>query len=385
MTTLPLFPSVPWRYLRNLLAEVGGLLALLLIVVEALYLADKTITHLLLDALSNQLGLSFLLETLALAMPEILGIGLPLALVIAIYLVLLRRREAGALVVLSAAGLTPGLLPAFCLGLGLPVMIATVALSGLVEPLAAHRLRERLLEGQFEALGNGQLIPGQFVELGAGTYYRHPLSADGLDMGAKVFAHFQTSEDQEQIMTSMALRLQFDTSSGAASLHLTDPHITGFSLADDGTRVYFQRIDTQAMSFGPISLERSVLGPRDQSTDTMTLPELLTAWHAEQEPAARAATEQMIGVAVAFLAPFLAGLALVASRGRMVWLALPFALGAVLAGGLTRAALAGQIVPLGLWGVIWLLSGGAALLALLFSIAMIRSLPASVAPMWNQV
>jgi lipopolysaccharide export LptBFGC system permease protein LptF len=385
MTRLPLFRSVPSRYLRNLLAEVGGLLVLILLAVEALYLADKTITHLFMDVLSNQLGLLFLLETLALAVPEIMGIGLPLALVIAVYMVLLRRRESGALVILSAAGLAPLVMPVFCLGLGLPAMMATGAVSGFAEPLAAHRLRERLLEGKFEVLRHGQLVPGQFLELSTGTYYRRPLTEDGTDLGADIFVFNQTSTDQEQIITATTVRLLFDTPSGAAVVHLTDPLLVGFSLRDDGTRVLSQRVSTAAMNYGPVLLERSTFGPRDELTRTMTLPELITAWQAGREAAGQAATEQMIGMAVAFLAPFFAGLALVASRGRMVWVALPFALGAVLAGGLTQAVLAGPIVLLGLWGAIWLLSGGTALLALVFAIAMMRGLPASIVPMRREL
>ena len=375
------FRSVPWRYLRKLLAEIGGLLALLLLAVEALYLADKTITHLLLDALNNQLGLGFLLETLALAVPEILGIGLPLAVVIAVYLALLRRREAGDLVVLSAAGLSPVLLPVLCLGLGLPVIMASGALSGFVEPLAAHKLRERLLEGQYEALRSGELLPGQFRELGTSTYYRRPAAEGAGEALADIFVHDQPGPDREQTITATGLQLQFDAVTGVAGLNLTNPRIIGFVQNDEGQHVPSQRVDTAAMTFGPVMLERVAAGPRHQSTDTMTLPELISAWQAGENPAGQVATERMISVALAFLAPFFAGLALVVSRGRMVWLALPLALGAVLAGGLARATLAGAIVPLGLWGAVSLLGGGVALLALVFGVVMARGLPGSIAPM----
>ena len=372
---------VPRRYMRNLLAEMAGMLALMLLAVEALYLADKTITHLLLDALRNQLGFGFLAETLALAVPEILGTGLPLALVIAVYLVLLRRREAGDLVILSAAGLSPALIPMLCLGLAMPAMVVSGALSGFAEPLAAHRLRERLVEAQFEALRSGELLSGQFMELGTSTYYRRPIAENGAFGAADIFVHNQPSADREQTISASALRLEFDLASDAASLQLTQPRIIGFTMGADGTHAPSMRMASQAVTFGPVLLERPKVRPRAQSIQTMTLPELVAAWQAGQRAAGQAATAQMIGMAVAFLAPFFAGLALVASRGRKVWLALPLALGTVLAGGMAQAGLASLIAPLAVWSTLWLLSGGVAVLALVFGVIIFRCLPASIAPM----
>ncbi|MCL4675286.1 MAG: LptF/LptG family permease, partial [Pararhodobacter sp.] len=168
---------VPRRYLRALSVEVAGQMALMLLAVEALYLSDKMVTHLLFDALRNQLGVGFLIETLVLAAPEILSVGFPVAVVIAVYLALLRRREAGDFVILAAAGVAPRALIGFCLVMGLLALTVAGGLRGFVEPLAARHLATRLVEGRFEAVRQGQLTAGQFLTIDAATFYQQPAAA----------------------------------------------------------------------------------------------------------------------------------------------------------------------------------------------------------------
>ena len=374
--TTPRTARLPRRYLRVLGYEVIGQMALMLLAVEALYLSDKMVTHLLFDTLRNQLGLGFLAQTLVLASPEILSVGLPLAVVIAVYLALLRRREAGDLVILAAAGVPPRALIGFCLLLGLVAMTLAGGLRGFVEPLAARHLTQRLIEAQFEAVRQGQLIEGRFLSIGSTTFYQQPQDRDG----ARSFVFLRPNPDQEQVLTAARTRLILDTGAASGALDLEGARIIQFSRTEGQTRTAGLQIAVERMRLGPVRIDLPGAPGPGETLRTATLPEVVRDWFGGNAPAGQVALERVLGMALALTAPLIAGLALAATRGPLRLAALPVALGAVLGGGLALspgAALLGGLPP---GAALASVAGLALALVALASALMARLLPGSVLP-----
>ncbi len=369
--------GTPWLYLRSIMVEVMQLMALILIAVVALYLSDKAITHLLFDALRYQTGILFLLETLGLAIPEILSIGFPLAVTIAVYLVLLRRREAGEFVTLSGVGLGPSALVALCFWLGVVACLVALVFRGYVEPVAAQRLSVRLVEGRTEFLQTGRLVEGQFVTVSGATYYHRPQRETAT--GAPVFVFYQPDTETEQIITAERVRLVLQHDGISDHLALDQPQIIGFTRGLGQNRFETLNVAVARMQLRPVPGLVPGLAPANPRPNAITLPELVTRWRAGSDRAGKETLERTLGVVLAFLAPFLAGLALAASRGRWMMVPLPAALGTVLGAGLVIEPLSGLLVTQGLMAVM-IVGFLATVLASALAFGTVRLVPESLLP-----
>ena len=75
---------MPGRYVGGLIRDIARITLGVLAGIEAIYLSDKVITHLLPTTLQNQAGFADLALLVLYATPEILFIGFPVALLIAL-------------------------------------------------------------------------------------------------------------------------------------------------------------------------------------------------------------------------------------------------------------------------------------------------------------
>jgi len=370
--------SLPSRYLRALLRDILVFLLAMLLAVEALYLSDKVITHLLFDVMENRLGLSFLIETIILAVPEILAVGFPLAVLLAVYLALIRRREAGELVILAAAGLAPRALVVVALALALAVAVVWTPFRAFVEPMAAQHLTIRLVEGRIEAISSGSLSPGRFLQHGEVTFFQHPETA-GRPGG--VFAFVRQISGSEDVLTGGSLILDYKPGATTTDLTLSSAQWLGFALAESGPRRReSHRLDVAHLSIASLALGSADIDAIRREPRTNTLPEVIRRWAAGDGLAGQVALERVLGVALAMLSPLIALLALAWSRGRGTLLALPAALGAVLGAGMALPPLALALLALGMAGAL----GAALALALVLIAALAwlsaRGLPRALLP-----
>lgn len=379
MRALSRYIGVPKRYLFSLAAEVIGLMALMLLAVEALYLSDKMVTHLLFDALRNQLGVGFLVETLVLAAPEILSVGFPISVVIAVYFALLRRREAGDFVTLAGAGVAPRVLTGFCLGLGLLALTLAGGLRGFVEPLAARQLAARLVDGRLEAIRQGQLTAGQFLTIGTTTFYQQPRRDEEAD-GARTFVFLNPTPDEEQVVTAARARLIYTTGDETGALELDGARIIVFTRTEGQAHTPGLRIGVEHLRIDSVPIDVLDTAAIGSAMRTATLPQLVRRWLEGDLTAGRTALERLLGMALAFVAPLLAGVALVATRGRLRLAALPAALGLMLVGGLGVAP--GAALLVGVAPGPAALTAMAAMLAVASTAALLmgRLLPGSTLP-----
>lgn len=377
--------GLPRLYMIALGREIIVSMALMLLAVEAIYLSNKMVTHLLFDTLRNQLGIVFLIETLVLAAPEILSVGFPLATIIAVYLALLRRREAGDLLILSGAGVSPWTLIGLSVVLGLLALTIAFGLRGFVEPLASRHLALRVVEGQFEAARQGRLNTGQFLTIGNTTLYQHPEASS--DPAAAQNFLFQTiTQTEEWVITATGSRLVDAPDFDNRFLELEEPQIIGFTRSDAQTYEVGATVAVDQMQIGPILIDLPDASAIGGGARNELITELVRRWLNEGDAASgQVLLERLLSMVLAFLAPLGASLALALTRGPMRLLAFPGALGAVLGGGLAIGPASEQLVGLGpgsalAWtaSFVTVVGAGAALLTA-------RLIPASVLPQRVQI
>lgn len=374
------FIGFPRRYLWALTLEMGALMGLMLLGVEALYLSDRIITKLLYEVIRDHLGMAFLIETLVLAVPEILAVGFPLAVVIAVYITLLRRRDAGDFVILSGAGLGPLALVFTLGGLGLVLLALWGPFRAYVEPMAARALSIRLDEGRFEAVQRGTLIDGQFLQLGAATFFKHPPAAGNPTDSGAIFVYLTPTEANEQVATASTVLVHYTPGAPTATMDLTEAQVLGLRRTEGQTRLQTHWLAVDHMRLTAVPMEITDLTEVLAQPRAATLPQLMQRWRRGEAAAGQAALERLLGIGLAALAPLMAGLALAMTRERMTLLALPGGLGVVLGAGLAITPVARVLLLLGPVGApiaagLCFLASGFGIAALLF-----RQIPGAILP-----
>ncbi len=116
-----------------------------LVLIEAVFLAES-LTGLLEQVLRIGGSLPLVAYALALTAPEIFDFALPLALLIGIYVAFYAAREDREIVVLSAAGVSWSFIPKVALAMGIAGFVASLAVSGYLNPAMAHVKRAMLFE-----------------------------------------------------------------------------------------------------------------------------------------------------------------------------------------------------------------------------------------------
>jgi lipopolysaccharide export system permease protein len=206
------------RYLLRLLAR--PLLATLLVVLPAL-LMERLLR--LFEVLAGVGGpLSSIARLLVYLVPHYLGLALPAALFIGVYVVVARLSEDHELDALQSAGFSLGRLSQPFLLVGLLFAAAGVGLYGYGQPLGRYAYRAAFHE-LAHAGWNGTIVPGEFTRIGE----RLVVYADRRDAGdgslRGVFLRQQRPEDGAEVLTTAAVgRLALDAERGELFLELEE-------------------------------------------------------------------------------------------------------------------------------------------------------------------
>jgi lipopolysaccharide export system permease protein len=186
------------RYLLRLLAK--PLAATLLLVLPALLL--ERLLRLFNLLVGTGSPAASIVELLLYLIPHYLGLAMPAALFLAVYVVVARLSQDHELDALQASGFSLARLSWPFLAVGLLCAALGVGLYGYVQPLSRYSYR-----AAFHALTNAgwnaTLIPGEFVQIGhrLTVYVERRDAADGLLRG--VFLH-QRREDGGEVLTTAA-------------------------------------------------------------------------------------------------------------------------------------------------------------------------------------
>ena len=188
------------RYAGGLLVDVGKLILAFVAGVEAIFLSDLVIAHILPHVLDHRASLWNVLVVAALSMPGGLYIALPVAVLAAVYFVLLRRREAREFIILAGMGRGIGPLVRFVVLVGLIGLALSLYLSGHAEPLSHYLAEKTMNEVRIEAIRTSSIGAGKFYHLSGNTVFAG--GGQTRSIASKVFFLQDLGADRYRLVTA---------------------------------------------------------------------------------------------------------------------------------------------------------------------------------------
>jgi lipopolysaccharide export system permease protein len=216
--------------------------------------------------------------------PHYLGLALPAALFVGVYMVVARLSEDHELDALQSVGFSLGRLSRPFLLVGLLFAAAGVGLYGYVQPFGRYAYRASL-HALTHAGWNGAIVPGEFVRIGGETV----AIADGRDPAdggllRGVFLRQRRPDGTEVLTTAATGRFAFDPEGGGYVLELERGQQVAVSPDGRVSSLSFAGSD-QAR---PVSVRLPGFRARGADEREMTLEELWDARHGPGPPPAAA-------------------------------------------------------------------------------------------------
>lgn len=197
--------------------------------------------------ISKGVGLGAVIEIMALLMPKVLSLTLPMATLLAVLTAFLRLSADSELTVLRASGISLYQLAPPVLAFGLLVGGLTAVFSLWLAPEANWRFKTQLLD-LAKARADLAIEEQTFVRNFPGlTLYIGQL-APGTDTMGQVFIHDGRAEDESSVIVAQRGRLGLDREAGILLFHLEDGVID---------RVYTDRRSTDSIFFDTYDLKVS--------------------------------------------------------------------------------------------------------------------------------
>lgn len=225
----------------------------------------------LLDLLSQSNDrFGFVLELTANLVPHYLGLTLPAAFFVALFIVAARLGDGSEIDAMLASGqsLTRLIAPYVCLGLALAGV--SLILFGFIQPYSRYAYREVLHVAQ-EAGWSGRVSGGAVVTAGDGLV----LTADGSDAGGMrltgLFVRRLSDDGSEEIITAARAEIRVDRQAETAELILHDGRLTRLR-ADGQPRVFVFNDFVQSL---PLAGPDRLLRRRGGDERELTLVELV--------------------------------------------------------------------------------------------------------------
>ncbi len=329
---------MPRLYVGKFLTRVLVQGALVVLLIEAIFMAEK-LNDVLRSALAQNASFETIFLLLLLRAPEVFGLAIPLALLIAVYRVTLRFREDRELLILSGMGVGTVQFVWLAVGVGLAAQVLSLFISGVVSPAAAFGQRQLLFDAHYTALRGG-ISTGQFYGFGQYTVFAGSNTASN---ARRLFLHRAVGEDEQVVIANQA-SLEGPRDDGTMTLHLQDFTSTWFpSLASEAARPGSAPCAqcSGVMSFEPSSNTRVgnltqelevnelfAFDPRGSQPSERTFLDLLGMGSSAVHPHSRDAYELGRRVSrslLCLLAPLIAGMAIVFTDRRTHVAALPIA------------------------------------------------------------
>jgi lipopolysaccharide export system permease protein len=118
--------------------EVVIQVALVLLLIESIFVAEQLISGLLEEVLKIGASLGKTLALMAAMLPQVFELALPTAILIAVYRVSLSLREDREFLMLSSLGIPPHGLIRLVIRIGIIAQIAAIAVGGFIDPLSRY-------------------------------------------------------------------------------------------------------------------------------------------------------------------------------------------------------------------------------------------------------
>jgi lipopolysaccharide export LptBFGC system permease protein LptF len=207
-------------YASRFFSSVALQILAVMTLVEAVFLAER-FPMVFRDVLKNNASLYDTALLFLLNSTQIFDLALAIAVLMAVYLTTLRMRENRELLVLFAAGTGPYQLTALVLVTALAAQIASLTVSGVIDPASRYTQRVILFDAEFRALRTG-INTGQFYYFPDRVAFA-PAQAKShgkADQTRKLFVYEQVKPGSFRIITADHARLEGPDDSGAMLLTL---------------------------------------------------------------------------------------------------------------------------------------------------------------------
>lgn len=218
---------VSLHYLAGLSADVGKTVLIVLLTIEALFLSDVIVSRVLPQLLAHDAGVGTIALIVLYSVPNGLFIALPTALLIGVYIVVLRRREGQEFQVFAGFGYGPRVLSMTAVAIGLLGFAVSLMLSGFLEPPSRYHLITTLEGVAHQAIKDGELASGRFYQVGDTTLY----AATGrlTEVAGDVFMHQDRADGLGRVIVASHLTNPQTNRQGHFGLLLNNVNIYEFA------------------------------------------------------------------------------------------------------------------------------------------------------------
>jgi lipopolysaccharide export system permease protein len=284
-------------------------------------------------------------------MPDVFSIALPIALLIAVYRVMLRSREDRELIVLAGIGVSTRQFILVIVAIGFAAQLCSLAMSGFVQPRAQFLARATQFKLTYEALRGGN-ASARFLQLPTEVVYVPARTGEGRER--PLFVQTHRDGQPTRAFSSEQARWIGPHFNNVFTLSLSDATIVDFAREpSEGPSAQLSVANTARVRLFEQDIDMTRLlpfVPRGQNPAEWTSGELLGA----QAPPGGWSTEHVRETGLRFargllslIAPLLAGLALIfTSRGTQAF-ALPATCGVLMALDIAAATLVKWVAAAG--------------------------------------
>jgi len=219
---------------RDLFASVALQVFTVMALVEAIFVAER-FPMVFRDVLQNNADPFDTALILACTTTQIFDLALAIAILMAVYWTILRMRENRELLVLFAAGTGPYQLVALVLAIAVAAQIASLTVSGAIDPASRYAQRVILFNAEFRALRSG-INTGQFYHFPDRVAYAPAQSVAarnraGTGQSKQLFLYEQVKPDTFRVITADRASLDGPDASGRILLKLANVTSRVFSSA----------------------------------------------------------------------------------------------------------------------------------------------------------
>lgn len=218
---VPPFGPFAKLHARAFFAGVGWLVLAIMSLVEAVFLAER-FPMVFRHVFRHHADPVDTIKLFLLNSTQVFDLALATAVLIAVYLTVLRMRENRELLVLFAAGTGPLRLLALALAVAVLAQIGSLTVSGVLDPASRYAQRKILFDATFRALRSG-INTGQFYRFPNRVAFAPAKPAPAAGHAAQtrgLFVYEQVKPDTFRVVTADHARLAGPDASGRVHLKL---------------------------------------------------------------------------------------------------------------------------------------------------------------------
>ncbi|PHY20426.1 LptF/LptG family permease [Caulobacter sp. BP25] len=223
----------------------------------------------LLDALSQSSArFGYVAQLAANLVPHYLGLALPVAFFVALFIVIVKLSDGSEVDALLASGQSLERIAAPFLAVGLFLSVFSLIVFGYMQPYSRYAYRA-VMHAAVNAGWNGRLAGGAFID-DKGSL----LTADSADIAGqsltRVFIRRLDAKGQEEIITAASANLKMDAGGKTVTMDLKDGRRIARDAAGDYRNLAFSTLTTQT----PLATAAVLLRDRGGDERELTLGEL---------------------------------------------------------------------------------------------------------------